>query len=171
VYNSCVLVGPGGFIGLYRKGHLFWNEAMWFTPGDTPLAVYDIGKARVGLMICFDWLFPEAARRLALDGADIICHPSNLVLPHCPAAMITRCLENRVFAITANRVGCEQRRRGAKLRFRGQSQVVAPDGKILYRASETREAMSLVEINPRKARNKRMTPKNDIFKDRREDLY
>ncbi|MEE9543759.1 MAG: nitrilase-related carbon-nitrogen hydrolase, partial [Thermodesulfobacteriota bacterium] len=80
VYNSAVLVGPRGLIGVYRKAHLFSTEKRLFTPGDTPFEVFDIGKAKVGMMICFDWLFPEAARALALKGADIICHPSNLVL-------------------------------------------------------------------------------------------
>ncbi|MBE9532051.1 MAG: acyltransferase, partial [Proteobacteria bacterium] len=124
IYNSSVLVGPKGFISVYRKAHLFSTEKRLFTPGNTPFEVHDIGKAKVGMMICFDWLFPEAARTLALKGADIICHPSNLVLPHCPQAMITRCLENRVFAITANRVGSEARVGAERLRFIGKSQIV-----------------------------------------------
>jgi predicted amidohydrolase len=68
------------------------------------------GAARaLGVMICFDWYFPEAARSLALRGAQIILHPANLVLPFCQDAMITRCLENRVFAVTANSGGAEMR--------------------------------------------------------------
>ena len=54
-------------------------------------------SVKIGMMICFDWIFPEVARSLALKGAEIICHPSNLVLPHCPKAMKIRSLENRVF--------------------------------------------------------------------------
>ena len=122
-------------------------------------------------MICFDWRFPETARSLALQGAEIIAHPSNLVLPHCPQAMITRCLENRVFAITADRVGDESRVPKEFLQFIGQSQVVDPDGKILVRASETEEEVCIVEIDLEKAREKFLNPKNDIFKDRRPDLY
>ena len=170
-YNSAVLVGPRGLVGTYRKAHLFWNEKRFFTAGNTPFEVYNIGIARVGMMICFDWLFPEAARALALKGADIICHPSNLVLPHCPQAMITRCLENRVFAITANRIGVEQRVKGQKLKFIGQSQIVAPDGKILYRASINKEEIGIIEIDPKLARNKNITPLNNIFKDRRKKFY
>ncbi len=171
VYNSAVLVGPGGLLGLYRKAHLFWDEKRLFSPGDTPFRVYDIGRARIGMMICFDWLFPEAARRLALDGADIICHPSNLVLPYCPEAMITRTLENRVFAVTANRVGSEERVKDKPLRFIGLSQIVSPRGEILCRASRRRAEARVVDIDPEEARNKRITPKNHIFRDRREDLY
>lgn len=171
IYNSSVLVGPGGFIGLYRKVHLFSTEKRLFTPGNTPFEVFDIGKAKVGMMICFDWLFPEAARTLALKGADIICHPSNLVLPHCPQAMITRCLENRVFAVTANRVGTEARVGKERLRFIGKSQIVTPAGEVLVRATSSRSAMSVVDIDPKEARNKLINPKNDVLGDRRKRLY
>jgi predicted amidohydrolase len=171
VYNSASLVGPKGLVGLYRKAHLFSYEKDFFTPGNTPLDVYKTGKARVGIMICFDWLFPEASRTLALKGAEIICHPSNLVLPHCPEAMITRTIENRVFTITANRVGVEQRVKGQKLRFIGQSQIVEPGGKVLYRASKGRAEAKVIGIDPGKARDKKITTKNHVFRDRREDLY
>lgn len=171
VYNSSVLVAPKGLVGVYRKAHLFSTEKRLFSPGNTPFEVHDIGKARIGMMICFDWLFPEAARTLALKGADIICHPSNLVLPHCPEAMITRCLENRVFAITANRVGEEARVGKERLRFIGKSGIVSPSGEVLVRASSSRTATGVVEIDPRSARDKRITPKNDVLKDRRPALY
>src|SRR3990167_3160032 len=170
-YNSSILVGPKGFIGIYRKAHLFWNEKRFFSPGNTPFEVYNIGPAKIGMMICFDWLFPEAARILAIKGADIICHPSNLVLPHCPQAMITRCLENRVFAITANRIGIEERIKKQRLRFIGQSEIVAPNGKILYRASGNREEIGIIEIDPKVARDKNITSLNNIFVDRRKKFY
>lgn len=170
-YNSAVVVGPRGLVGTYRKAHLFWDEKKIFTKGDTPFSVFRAGKVRVGVMICFDWLFPEAARTLALKGADIICHPSNLVLPYCPEAMITRSLENRVFTITANRVGTEERVAGKPLRFIGKSQVTSPCGEVLARAGSRREEAGVVEIDPSAARRKLITPLNDIFKDRRKDLF
>ena len=171
VYNSAVITGPNGYIGKYRKIHLFDTEKACFDSGNLPLKVFDIAGAKVGVMICFDWRFPETARSLALLGADLIAHPSNLVLAHCPQAMITRCLENRVFAVTADRVGKEDRIEGEALKFMGQSQVVDPDGNILVRASETEEEIQIVEIDLEKARDKFLTPHNHIFKDRREDLY
>lgn len=171
VYNSAILVGPKGLTGLYRKGHLFWNEKKIFSPGDTGLNVYDIGKAKVGLMVCFDWIFPEVARTLALRGADILCQPSNLVLPYCPQAMITRSIENRVYSLVANRVGVEERVKGSRLEFIGQSEVVAPDGEVLWRAGGKRGASKAVEIDPRLARDKSITPLNNLFKDRRRDLF
>lgn len=170
-YNSAVLIGPRGLIGTYRKAHLFWNEKKFFDKGNTPFKVYMAGKARVGMMICFDWVFPEAARTLALLGADIICHPSNLVLPFCPDAMITRSIENRVFTITANRTGTEERVEGKALTFIGASQVTSPKGEILVRAGRTKEEACVAEIDIREARAKNITPTNHIFKDRRKDLF
>ena len=171
VYNSAVVIGPTGILGQYRKVHLFDTEFDIFQAGNRPLPVFDIGPARVGIMICFDWRFPESARTLALQGADIIAHPSNLVLTHCPQAMITRCLENRVFAITADRVGVEERVADQPLKFMGQSQVVDPNGEILHRASVDGEEMQIVEIDIAIARDKRINSRNDIFLDRRGDLY
>lgn len=171
VYNSAMLVGPKGIIGVYRKAHLFWNEKNIFDAGNTPFNVYDIGKVKVGMMICFDWVFPEAARTLALKGADVIAQPSNLVLPYCPDAMITRSIENRVYTITANRVGVEERKTGGPLRFIGTSQVTAPDGRVLIRAGASKQQSACVEIDVRLARNKKISPANNLFIDRRRDLF
>ena len=170
-YNSAVLTGPEGVLGVYRKTHLFYEEKLWFTPGNGPYGVYDIGQARIGLMVCFDWFFPEVARSLALAGAEIICHPANLVLPYCQAAMVTRCLENRVFAVTANRTGTEQRSGKKELKFTGSSQMVNPLGQILVRASAQDNETRVVEIDPAAAKNKKINDYNELFKDRRADLY
>ena len=171
LYNSAVVVGPEGYIGKYRKIHLFDTEKSCFDSGNLPLRTFDIASAKVGVMICFDWRFPETARRLALIGAEIIAHPSNLVLAHCPQAMITRCLENHVFAVTADRVGAENRITGETLKFIGKSQIIDPSGNILVRASETEEEIQVVEIDLQKARNKQLTANNHIFQDRREGFY
>ncbi|HBP86940.1 MAG TPA: acyltransferase [Nitrospiraceae bacterium] len=171
VYNSAVLIGPKGYIGSYRKTHLFFEETLWFASGDTGFLVWDIGRAKVGLLVCFDWFFPEAARTLAIKGADILCHPSNLVLPYCPDAMVTRCLENGVFAITANRVGREQRGDKPALPFIGMSEIVNPNGRILCRSSQKDEELRLCEMDIAEARDKRINPYNDLFKDRRPEWY
>jgi len=168
--NASVLVGPDGYIATYRKIHLFLEETLWFDPGDREPAVHDIGICRVGLMICFDWIFPEAARILALKGADVIGHCANLVLPYCQDAMVTRCLENRVFAVTANRTGTETREE-KELHFTGKSQITGPDGSILYRGGEATEECGVVEIDPTLARNKAINPYNDIFGSRRIEYY
>lgn len=170
IYNSAVVVSPSGFIGVYRKTHLFWNEKKLFAPGDTGFLVFDTDTARIGVMICFDWIFPEAARTLALRGADIICHPANLVLPYAPHAMLTRSIENRVFTITANRIGTEERG-NQKLRFIGMSQITSPKMELLIRAPEDQEHIGVVDIDPSLARDKRVTPLNHIFEDRRPHYY
>ena len=170
-FNSAVVVGPKGFIGCYRKTHLFFEETLFFTPGDTGFHVWDIGMAKVGVMICFDWFYPEAARTLALQGADIIAHPSNLVLPHCPDSMVTRCLENRVFSVTANRIGSEARGGKDRLTFIGMSEVVNPQGHILHRAPREAEDLTIVEIDPTEARTKVINSYNDLLRDRRPALY
>jgi predicted amidohydrolase len=170
-YNSAVVVGPKGVIGCYRKTHLFFEETQFFTPGDSGFQVWDIGPATIGVMVCFDWFYPEAARTLALKGADIICHPSNLVLPHCPDAMVTRCLENHVFSITANRIGSEKRGGKKKLTFIGSSEVVNPSGKIFQQAPKNREKLGIVDIRPKAARDKSLNRFNDLLRDRRTALY
>lgn len=171
LYNSAVLTGPDGFIGVYRKTHLFFEENFFFKPGDTGFKVWDTKIGNIGIMICFDWFFPEAMRALALSGADVIAHPSNLVLPYCPDSMPVRCLENRVFAVTANRTGEENRKEGPPLRFIGKSEIVSPNGNILARAPEDEDALMIAEIDPKTARDKKLNPFNDMFKDRKPEMY
>ncbi|MHA1194181.1 MAG: nitrilase-related carbon-nitrogen hydrolase [Promethearchaeota archaeon] len=105
IYNSAMIVYKNKILGIYRKIHLYYKEKEWFSPGDKTPEVFKVNGVNIGVMICFDWFFPETTRTLALQGADIIAHPSNLVLPYCQKAMETRCLVNRVYAITSNRIG------------------------------------------------------------------
>ncbi len=170
LYNSALLLGPDGLVHSYRKLHLFYEEKRCFDPGDVPLSVQQVRGAKIGMMVCFDWAFPEVARTLALLGADIICHPSNLVLGHCQRAMLTRCLENRVFAVTANRFGADKRPHGV-LRFTGKSQIVAPGGVLLKRAPAQRQDLYVADIDPFEARDKRITEYNELLADRRPEFY
>ncbi|MEE4351686.1 MAG: nitrilase-related carbon-nitrogen hydrolase [Desulfatiglans sp.] len=170
-FNSAAIVGPAGFVGKYRKTHLFDEEKDFFSPGDTGFRVFEIDQAVIGVMICFDWWFPESARSLALLGADIICHPANLVLPQCQQAMLTRSLENGVFTITANRVGSESRGGKARLLFTGQSQIVDRFGKRLARLSEEQTGLAVTTVSPEEARNKGIARRNDRFADRRPRFY
>ena len=170
LFNSAVLVSPEGYRGVYRKAHLFNEEKQWFQPGNKGFEVFDIGVCRIGIMICFDWFFPETARILALKGAQMICHSANLVLPFCQNGMITRCLENGVFAITANRIGRETRE-GRDFVFTGKSQIVGPKGNILSQAEYDAEEVGIVDINIQAANNKFLNHYNHLFDDRRVDLY
>ena len=168
-YNSMAFAAPSGIITSYRKSHLFFEEKFLFQPGNTGFEIFEYTRVKFGMLICWDWIYPEAMRTLALKGAQIILHAANLVTPYCPDAMITRAIENRVFVITADRTGDEAR--GDKnFHFIGKSQVVAPDGKILIRAGEE-ECLKVTVINPDSALNKKMNAHNDLFLDRRDNIY
>lgn len=170
LFNSAALLAPEGVIGCYRKIHLFDRELNYFDPGESSPSVYSVAGVKVGLMICFDWLFPEVARTLALQGAELICHPANLVLCHCQDAMQTRSIENGVFSITANRFG-EEKRSFASLNFTGQSQIVGSRGELIHRGKAADKELFLTELDITKARDKFITPKNDILKSRRPEFY
>ncbi|TES93918.1 MAG: hypothetical protein E3J87_01255 [Candidatus Cloacimonadota bacterium] len=171
VYNSSLLYLENSKYFIYRKKHLYRYEKNIFDTAYEPYKFFLIQNGiKVGLLICFDWLFPEAMRQLALSGAQVICHSANLVMDVCQDAMVTRALENRVFVITANRTGMEKRGRFEN-RFTGMSQIVSPEGRILLRAGEDDEVISVIDINPDDALNKFLNPQNNIFSDRREDIY
>jgi len=166
LYNAAFVLGPAGLVGTYRKVHLFGDEARLFSPGDRGFTVFDVGPAKVGVLICFDWFFPEAARTLALAGADVLAHPSNLVLPWAQQAMVTRALENGVLVLTANRVGSDR-----ELTFTGRSQAVDPRGRVLGQAPATGEAVVIAELDLALARDKWVTSTNHRLRDRRPDQY
>jgi predicted amidohydrolase len=168
-YNTMVFVTPAGRSAVYRKSHLFFEEKFLFQPGNTGFPVFEYDSVRYGMLICWDWIYPEAMRTLALKGAQIILHAANLVTPYCPDAMVTRAIENRVFVVTADRAGNEIRD-GKNFHFIGKSQVVAPDGEILVRLDEEAYATA-VDIDPDLALDKKMNPHNDLFLDRRRELY
>jgi predicted amidohydrolase len=173
-YNSSVVIEQGKIIGSYRKTHLFYREKLWFSPGDTGFRVFDIESLRckIGPLICFDWFFPEAAREVAIKGADIICHPSNLVLPgKAQQGMLTRAFENRVFVITSNRVGIENRGPKDKFKFTGKSQIISPTMERLATAKSNESIAKSARLNLELARNKQVTSMNGVFSDRRVEFY
>ena len=170
-YNSAILVTPEGKINTYRKNHLFHEEKLFFEPGNSGFPVFTVKGVKIGILICFDHFFPEAARSLALQGAQVICHPSNLVIP--AKAQITtraRSIENKIFWILANRTGTEIR--GEKqFTYSGLSQISDPEGKIMIQADESEEGFFSAEIDPDLAKDKSITPLCSLFKDRRTDAY
>ena len=97
IYNSAFFIADGKLLANYRKTHLFYRETQFFTPGNSGFSVAHHRGTRFGMMICYDWIYPESARSLALLGAQVILHPANLVLPYCQRAMFARAVENRVF--------------------------------------------------------------------------
>jgi predicted amidohydrolase len=169
-YNSSVLITAEGKVHSYQKVHLFDREKLFFQPGSRTFAAYDVGEAKIGMMVCFDWFYPEVARILAIKGAQVILHPSNLVLPWCQDSMKTRSLENGVFTVTCNRIGMEKR--GAvSITFTGKSQIVDPRGNVIASVGERSETLKIVEIDPGDANDKNVTPSNDVLRDRKVALY
>ncbi len=168
-YNSMAFVTPKKYITIYRKTHLFYEEKLLFEPGDTGFFVFKYRGVKFGMLICFDWIYPESCRTLALKGAQIILHSANLVLPHCPDSMKTRAIENHIFIVTANRIG-KEKRKNKSYRFIGKSQIVAPDGKILIREKQ-QECVRVVDINPKLALSKKLNRYNDLLKDRKPEFY
>lgn len=175
IYNSAVVVDRTGLRCVYRKVHLFYEEKLHFQPGDLGFRVTDVqtragAPYRLGVMVCFDWYFPEAARSLALQGADVIAHPANLVRKDCPRAMPIRALENHVYTITANRVGSEQQG-GRTLHFIGQSLICDPEGDILASAPKDKPHAAVASLDLALPRERAITEHNDLFADRRPDVY
>lgn len=171
IYNAAFLINPDGELSIYRKTHLFKREKQIFTPGDSGFVVKPAKfGVKVGILVCFDWIFPESARTLAMHGAEILCHPANLVLPWCQQAMITRSLENRVFTVTANRIG-QEKNGDFEMHFTGQSQITDPEGKVIKRLGSEEESIWLETIDPEISHDKWVTEFNHILQDRREEFY
>ncbi len=166
-YNSCVAFGPKGYITTYRKIQLYAREKEFFTPGDLPLQVFSIEEFKIGLMVCFDWFYPEIPRSLALMGADLVCHVMNAVIPDGAYVGDTyHCRWNRIFIILANRIGAER-----DLKFIGRSTIIDPSGQILAQASPESEEIITSKIDPLLARNKKINTYNDLLNDRRPGFY
>jgi predicted amidohydrolase len=148
VHNAAVPVDARGepILG-YRKTHLFGPvDHAAFAPGDS-FAVAELAGLRVGVLICFDIEFPQAARRLALLGAQLIVVPTSLMAPFDVVARTlvpARAAENQVFVAYANRVKSE-----GDLLYVGQSCVCGPDGNDLARAGGEEAALIVAELDPR----------------------
>jgi N-carbamoylputrescine amidase len=173
LYNSAVLLGPG-VAERYRKTHLWDKEKLLYEPG-RELPVIDTPLGRIGLLICYDAWFPEAARTLALKGAQIICVPSNapddwvperqhqgnltMLNVHC----IVSANANRLFVAAANRVGDG---------YLGRSCVVDVTGGVLALAGPTEEGLITAEVDVERAsREKQLTDASHALGDRNPAVY
>ena len=173
LYNSAVALFPDSSLNkVYRKTHLFYREYFCFDKGDTGFFVIE-DKSRdlkLGLMICYGWRFPESARTLGLLGADLIVCPSNLITNVWNISMPSRALENKVFLTCSNRYGTEERD-GDKLLFKGKSAIYDYNGRIIAEAQPEGDEVLYADIEPSETRDKSFNPYNDIFKDRRTEMY
>ena len=179
LFDTAVLVGPEGYIGRYRKTHLWNNEKLWFTPGDEGYPVFETKIGRIGLLVCWDIWFPEVPRILAQLGADIVCAPTNWVWTPpplydasgtCMAAYLTMTAAhaNGIFIATADRIGTE---RGAG--FMGNSLIAGTNGWPIGRiAGPDEDTILHADVDIGAARSAPIwTPLNDLHRDRRTDLY
>ena len=173
MHNAAVFVGPDGLIGVYRKTHLPFLGVDRFVVAGDELPVFETPLGRVGLEICYDLRFPEVTRTLALRGADLIAHPTNFpVAAWLQTEFITRAraAENRVYLLTANRIGKE--RWGE---FCGWSQIVDPYGDRLAEAGADEEALLVADYDVQRARDKDYVIPGEyelyLIEHRRPELY
>jgi len=177
LYNSALVAGPRGYIGSYRKLHLWGEENQFFEPGDTGLPVFHTDWGTLGVAICYDGWFPEVYRLLALQGADVIAVPTNWVFmpgqtPESPTVHHSLCLagahSNGLVIASAARIGLE---RG--MQFVGRSLIAGSEGFALgATASSEQEELVMAEVDIAAMRRKRQfNAFNHIQRDRRTDLY
>src|SRR5919106_5469372 len=175
LFNAALLLTADGRRFVYRKTHLpFLGVDRFVTPGEDPPFVVDLGAVRVGMLICYDLRFPEAARICALEGADLIALPTNWpkgVEFHPELFAPARAAENHCYLLAADRVGTE---RGTT--FIGRSRLIDPDGELLAEASGTDEELLIGEVDPEAARSTHVRRRPgehewDTIADRRPGLY
>jgi len=175
LFNACALLGPTGVVASYRKIHLpYLGVDRFTTPGDRPFTVHDLGGLKVGINICYDCSFPEAARCLMLLGADLVVLPTNW--PPGAASTVkyliqARALENRVYYAAVDRIGME---RGFS--FIGQSRIVDVNGDLLAVTETDQPTILYADIDPERARDKHIINipgKHEVHRtrDRRPDMY
>ncbi len=171
-YNAALAFNcDGRLVGHYRKVHLFYYETQIFAAGDLGFPVFSLathaGNVKVGMLICYDWRFPEAARKLALQGAELIAIPSNIVTTTgmLHTTLQTRAFENKTVLAFSDRVGSESNN-GETLLFRGESAIIDINGEVLSRASAQEEENISADIDFSKVHDKRINLFNDLFADR-----
>lgn len=175
LYNTAAFIGPEGMIGKYRKSHLpFFSLDRFVEKGDQPFKVYRTPIANIGLFICHDCTFPESARVMMLQGADILVLITNWPLLGQIAAdhiAPTRAVENFVHLVVADRVGVE---RGGE--FIGQSKIINAAGQTKAIASRDKEEIIYAEVDISYARCKhwKVVPgvyEMDLINERRPEFY
>ena len=176
-YNSAIICGPQGYIGKFRKLHLWNREKLYFKPGDLGLPVFDTEVGKIGIAICYDGWFPEIFRQMALKGAELICIPTNWVpIPGHDASLepMANILHkaaahsNAIYIACADRVGVE---RGQP--FIGSSLIIGPTGRAIAgpAGSDTEEILSAtISLSDLKT-SRTLNERNHVIGDRRPDVY
>jgi predicted amidohydrolase len=174
VYNTAALAGPDGDLRLYHKTHLPTLGIDRFVSAGDALRVFDAAGTQLGVLVCYDLRFPEAARCLTVMGAEVIAVPTNWPdgADSAPDYVTrARARENVVYVLAANRIGTEE-----GTHFIGRSQIVAPSGEVLAQAGDADEITLYADLDLRLARDKRVVIRPgewemDVVGDRRPELY
>jgi len=176
-YNTAAVIGRGGeYLGKYRKTHIphvapgFW-EKFYFRPGNLGYPVFDLGFCKIGVYICYDRHFPEGARALGLNGAEIVFNPSATVAGlseylwkiEQPAHAVA----NGYFVGAINRVGTEEPWKIGE--FYGQSYFCNPRGKIVAEGSRDKDEIVTADLDLEMIAEVRRTWQ--FYRDRRPDMY
>ncbi len=182
-FNAVAMVDADGTVlGRYRKSHIpqgpGYEEKYYFSPGDTGFRVWDTAFGRIGVGICWDQWFPEAARAMALLGAELLLYPTAIgseppapgydSQPHWETVMRGHAAANIVPLAAANRIGTEVQD-GRAVTFYGSSVLVGPTGEVRARAGRDDEAVVSATFDLGAARDLRRSW--GVFRDRRPDLY
>lgn len=190
LYNSVAMIdADGSVMGVYRKTHIpddhFYQEKFYFTPGDTGFKVWDTRFGKIGVGICWDQWFPEAARCMALDGAELLFYPTAIgsepvlecdSMPHWQRCMQGHAAANLVPVIAANRIGTEtvtpdseNQQQSSSLTFYGSSFIADNTGALVECADRTSDAVLLHTFDLDELRDMRLSW--GVFRDRRPEMY
>jgi len=182
-YNSLAVIDANGeILGKYRKSHIpdgpGYEEKFYFNPGDTGFKVWDTRYGRIGVGICWDQWFPEAARCMALMGAEVLFYPAAIgsepedstldSKDHWQICMRGHAAANLMPVVTSNRTGTEEDE-DSRIIFYGSSFIAGPQGNIKIEAGRTEETVLITEFDLDQLEKQRL--EWGIFRDRRPDLY
>jgi N-carbamoylputrescine amidase len=183
-FNTLAMIDADGrVLGRYRKSHIpqgpGYEEKYYFSPGDTGFRVWDTAAGRVGVGICWDQWFPEAARAMALQGAELLLYPTAIgseppapgydSQPHWETVMRGHAAANILPLAAANRIGTETAPDDTSVTFYGSSFIAGPTGDLLASASRDREEVLLATVDL--AASAELRRSWGVFRDRRPDLY
>lgn len=178
-YNTAAVIGPdGSVLGIYRKHSIpnvrtdttSANEKFYFRPGNAGFPVFDTGEGvRFGIIICYDRHYPEHARCVALNGADVLFVPVTtwgMSQPVFELELRAHALFNGFYVAGVNRVGCDE---GEEQHFFGESLIVDPGGNVVASAGGAAPGLAYCDVDP--ARVAAQRDAWGIFRDRRPDAY
>lgn len=190
LFNSIAMIdADGSILGVYRKTHIpddhFYQEKFYFTPGDTGFRVWNTRYARIGVGICWDQWFPEAARCMALMGAELLFYPTAIgsepilevdSAPHWQRCMQGHSAANLMPVIAANRIGVEEilpdadnQQQSSSLNFYGTSFLTDGTGAVLEQLGRDKPGIALAAYDLDELEEQRMSW--GVFRDRRPDCY